>query len=100
MPDELSITNESLAAMVQYCTVPPQVIEHMNKSIDKLMETYEACKPRMVQAHTNSFLNILEGFKTVLDSVSSDLGDSGEYVKKKVLTFQKIIDGDSSGRNR
>ncbi|MBP3542162.1 MAG: hypothetical protein J6K72_10195 [Clostridia bacterium] len=100
MADELSITNESLAAMYQYCTAPSQAIEHMVKSVAELMDTYDRCKGNLVQAHTTSYVNVLEGFKTVLQSINNDLNGSSDYIKKKTLIFQQIIDGGGMGSKK
>ncbi|MBQ8149994.1 MAG: hypothetical protein IJ041_05705 [Clostridia bacterium] len=100
MSNELSITNESLAAMYQYCTVPPQAVEHMSKSMDELMGVYDMCKAHLVQAHTGYYVNLLEGFKTVLQSIDNDINGSSEYVKKKAMAFQSIIDNGGRGAKK
>lgn len=92
MSDTYRITPEAVGAMLQYCNVTPTIMQDILASIRTLMEAYDTWEPRLVQAHTSAYRDILCGLRDFLLVIAEDVNASNIRINTLARQYAGILD--------
>lgn len=86
------ITAESIAAMIQYCNVTPQVLQDIITTIRNLMDTYEAVEAKLVPAHRRAYRDVLCTCRDMLRVIAEDVNATSIRIGTLARDYADIID--------
>ena len=86
-----TITAEAVYAMLQYSNITPEIFDELATAIDTLISAFSNDWQSLVGAHVNSYKDLLQECKVLVQTIGTDLDDSSEYMKKRVKTYNEIL---------
>ena len=86
-----SITNESIAAMLQYRNMTPTVLQDLLAAINRLLEDFETYRPNLVQAHVTAYRDILYELRDLLRVIGEDVDETSTRMGARIRQYENII---------
>ena len=87
-----AITEESIAAMIQYCNVTPQVMQDIITTIKNLMDTYDSVESKLVPAHRQAYRDVLYTCRDMLRVIADDVNASSIRIRTLAHDYAEVIE--------